>query len=234
MINFIARSLAATNALKALRLSAELPVNIIIVGENGVGKKTLIKTVFKEKEIVAYNGEKNFSYTGRILIENIQKYPFAQIKPFLEKRIVIATSTEKINFSLEKYFSVLINLSPLSERMEDVFVLIEIFKEEIEKNLGIKIDTKKIDFDLSQNGISLKRSMYKYAIINALEKDEILQSLKKEFEKNLTIGYKKLLKEFFEKPLFEVAQKKLKSVLQISKILKLNRATVTAKLNSLK
>ena len=72
MINFIARSLAATNALKALRLSAELPVNIIIVGENGVGKKTLIKTVFKEKEIVAYNGEKNFSYTGRILIENIQ------------------------------------------------------------------------------------------------------------------------------------------------------------------
>ncbi|RLA76195.1 MAG: Fis family transcriptional regulator, partial [Epsilonproteobacteria bacterium] len=94
------------------------------------------------------------------------------------------------------------------------------------------IDPNKIEIDLSQNGISLRQSVYKSVFLNTLTDDEIMYGLEKFLLKKLddNSDYQKLLK-YFEIPLLNAAKRKYKSQLQMANHLNLNRNTLRKKIN---
>ncbi|NWF67123.1 MAG: Fis family transcriptional regulator [Campylobacterales bacterium] len=244
--NFIAISKSSKEALKSANLLKSVQINCLIEGDIGTGKTTLAKYIVPNAPIINGNNFDeilNLSTLSNVAIitdfENITN--LQKLYEIISKnRIrIIATTKKKINDDLfDQFFGVKIFLPSLKERIEDLKPLARYFFNEAKKTLGIDIDEHSIDYsklDLSQNCISLKRSIYFYILSKNLKDNEIISILEIFLEKNIgtTDDYRKFL-YLYEAPLIKVALNKYKSQLQVAEQLGLNRNTLRKKINDLK
>lgn len=241
MEHFITQSDISKQILKSAKLSSNLPVNTLIVGEDGVGKKILSKeilpqaTIFDALEFETLLNKKMITtdqYTTLILY-HIDKV--LNIEEFLEniKHIkIVATAYEKSN-RFNSSFAIKIEIPPLSQRKEDCDELKKIYINKAAKvfNIVDPIDEKDLEFDLSKNGISLQNSIYKSILRESITTNDLQDLLQSFFIEQLNGGknYKDLL-EVFEIPLLKASKQLFKSQVQMANKLEINRITLRKKL----
>lgn len=239
MKNFIAHSESSKKILNIAQMSTALPVNVIITGEPGVGKKLLAKhalpdaTVFKgdilEKALVDKTFVKE-EYKEIIIsdIENILNKK--ELMENLEGVKVVATG-KYIPSEIEAGFAIKIEIPPLKQRVEDLEYLIDVYMEEASSIYKSDLDKDDLEFDLDLNGISLKESIYKNTLLKSLNKDDLASAMESFLLKELKKGkdYKDLL-EVFEVPLLNAAKIQFKSQLQMATHLNINRMTLRKKI----
>ncbi len=240
MNKFIAKSQSTKKALQVANMSASLPVNILIYGQAGVGKKLLAKEILPNaKAIDAHEFEKILSHDatylrgmGEIIVYNLHNaFNKRALLQKLEKLKVVATMLPECGDFLD-FFAVKIELLPLEKRKEDLEELITYYFNEAKKIFNSNIKKEDIRIDLSGNAITLKQSIYKAVMQSAINKQDLFNLVQEFYTKELQKGkgYKELL-ELFEVPLLKAAKKLYKSQLQMAKRLKINRITLRKKLN---
>ena len=190
-----------------------LDINIYIYGEKGTGKSYLA----------------NFIGNGEI----VENFDALNSLPKLKNRL-IAVGSGKINDSLKEKFkiSVEIELDSLNRRPLDTKEFIEHFKKEVQRELKIENELENLSIDLSENLNSLKRSIYSSYICQIRTKDEVIKCLENYFERHYNSeesNYNEELK-LFDKAIIGALKKRYKSKVQIAKHLKINRATLSKKM----
>ena len=237
---FIAQSPSTLEVLKSATLLQSLSVNALITGARGSGKKALASYILPQAPVV--NAE-NFE----ALLESLQNFKELIITQFekianmerfkqeLErfKTRIIATTTAKLppNY-YDPFFSLTIEIPPLSERPEDVKALCQKFIEENRNLLGeVTLDFSNLECDLSDNAYSLKRSVLMYALMGTIQEKELMTILENIFLKELDEGanYRSLL-YVFDVPLIKAGLKRYKSQLKLSEVLGINRNTLRKKI----
>lgn len=240
MEKFIATSQISQQILKSAKLSADLPINTLIYGQNGVGKKLLAHEILPnallinggelEKLIIAKQIDLD-SYQSIIVdsiddILNIEEF-FKQLKNIK----IVGTNIDK-NDKFNQYFAIKIEIPPLRERPEDLDEIIEMYKKEAMSIYNTHIPVKNIEIDLSENGITLKQSIYKSILLQSINTKDMLQTMENYLTKKLENGdtYRDLI-EIFEIPLLKAAKKIYKSQLQMADKLEINRITLRKKIH---
>ena len=240
MNQFIAKSPSSQKILSIAQMALNLPVNVLIIGEVGNGKQLLAQqmlpnaSIFNAKtlEDSMINKTINIEQYSELIILNLESV--LNKKEFLENLTdirIIATSSYLLS-DIEAKFAIKIDILPLKQRPEDLDELIKIYTSEAKEIYDIKENIKNIDIDLSQNGVSLKKSIYKNILIRSLCEEDMVQSIEYFILDQLKQNkdYKQLLK-FFEIPLLKAAKKEYKSQLQMANKLNINRITLRKKLD---
>ncbi len=243
MDKFITASNSSKNALNMMMISSPLPLNILVFGEEGVGRKRLIKTVFPDApsyevldlESLYLEKKVDFSTDKEIVVYNIDKA--GNVKQLVEQLEakglkIIATASEQKDIFAEK-FLVKVDITPLSQRPEDTKVLVEDYVQKAKELFRIENDMEptQIDINLENNSISLKESIYRSLLLGSIDHIQMMevweQFLSKEIEEKT--DYKELL-EIFEVPLLKAMRKRYKSQLQMANKLNINRNTLRKKM----
>jgi len=240
MKKFIAKSEASKKLLHIVQISSSLPVNILIIGQKGVGKKNLAQYILLDAPIFdaktleenLINNTVNIEEYLEIIVINIEN--IINKKEFLEKLVnikVVATTTY-IPQDIESFFAIKLDIPPLIQREEDLQELIKLYLEEARDIYEIDINANDIEIDLSTNGVSLKKSIFKNSLLKSLKDEDMQYSLEQfivnKLQKEYT--YKQLL-EYFEIPLLKAVKKEYKSQLQIANKLQINRITLRKKMD---
>ena len=212
-MKYIANDLKSQKIKKLAIMLRELDVNVYIYGNRGVGKSYLASFI---------SGE---------IIEN-----FDELKTFPPiKNRLIAIGSKPLSQNLKEKFNIQveIKLEDLDKREKDLEEFIHYFKEEVKKELKIDYDFD-VKVDISQNLNSLKRGIYKSALCKVNTKEEIISLLEEWFDNNYTdeSSYNQELK-IFDEAIIKSMKKKYKSKLQMAKHLKLNRATLSKKVEEI-
>lgn len=240
-MKFIAKSEASKKLLNIAQMSSSLPVNIIISGETGVGKKILAQTILPDAPI----------FDGKILEESInnrtidlEQYNEMIIKDingvlnkieFLENlsNIKIVATATFLPSDIESSFAIKIDIPPLNQRIEDLEELTRIYLEEANSIYNSNIKADSLDINLQQNGISLKNSIFKNTFLQSISSEDMKKSLEDFIFNKLEEGYSyKELLEVFEIPLLKASKKKYKSQLQMANNLQINRITLRKKIDT--
>lgn len=239
MKKFIAKSDESKKILNIVQVSANLPVNVVIRGEGGVGKKLLAKEIlpnaismdgrFLENSII--NNSINIDQYKELIITNIHQV--LNKKEFLDNLInikIVATSKTLIQ-DIEEQFAIKVDISPLSNRKEDLDEISNIYISNANEIYNSNVSLDGIKVDISQNGISLKKSIYKNTLLNSMNEEDIETALENYISTKLDEGntYKYFLK-VIEVPLLNIAKIKFKSQLQMATKLNLNRITLRKKI----
>lgn len=239
--SLITESDAFYKAFTTATLLKTLNVNALIMGEVGVGKKSLAKFILPDAPIVDASDFEELltalQSSNEIIITNIENSPNLKllIQHINDNSVrVIATSKQTfMNIYTDEHFSVKFDILPLRKREEDVHLLIEKFSLEASSIFGgeNKYDSENIIPDLSENANSLRRQiMINYLLqdINDLELMDIMQNyLSSKLGSNN--DYKNFL-HLYEVPLIKAGLQKYKSQLQLSDKLGLNRNTLRKKI----
>jgi DNA-binding NtrC family response regulator len=243
MEKFITASEASKNALNMMMVSSPLPVNILVLGEEGVGKKRLVSSAFsdvnaydaRELERLFRENRVDLSDEKEIVVYDIDKAGnVSQLLLRLEDLPVkiIATAKEEKELFDEK-FLVKIDLPPLSKRPEDTEILVKDYIQKAKMLFRIEddFDVQMIDVDVSQNSISLKESIYRSLLLGSINRTEMMSVLEQFLDKEIvdTTDYKSLL-EIFEVPLLKAMRRRYKSQLQMASKLNINRNTLRKKM----
>ena len=212
-MEYIANDPKSKKIKKLALMLRNLDINIYIYGEKGTGKSYLA----------------NFIANGEI----VENFDALNSLPKLKNRL-IAVGSHKINDSLKEKFkiSVEIELDPLNRRPLDTEEFIEHFKKEVQRELKIENEPENLSIDLSENLNSLKRSIYSSYICQIRTKDEVIKCLENYFERYYNSeesNYNEELK-LFDKAIIGALKKRYKSKVQIAKHLKINRATLSKKM----
>jgi DNA-binding NtrC family response regulator len=240
--SFITASEASYQAKKTATLLKTLTVNALIMGEVGVGKKSLAIFILPDASIIdASNFDElllALETSNEIIITNIENSPnVKRLVEAINKHSVRVIATSKQAFSNEDFdelFSIKFDVPPLRERLEDVNALIEQFTKEASKLFGGDKEFKIQSFkpDLSHNSYSLRRQvMINYLLqdINDVELIGIIQNyLYNKLGSNS--DYRNFL-YLYEVPLIKAGLSKFKSQLQLSDRLGLNRNTLRKKIS---
>jgi DNA-binding NtrC family response regulator len=220
--------LATSEYLKKIKniadMCKQLKINVYIWGEKGVGKTFLAK-------YIAPNAVTNpkASTINPVILEDFDKNPVLEFK----NNFLIATGNQPLNKDiLKKYFTMDIELKPLSEHPEDIEAFIDLFKQQAREELKINKHINIANPDISENLNSLKRQIYSMFLLPQ-QKEEIFEILKHHYENtDEALTYEEELNNF-EKTLFSAMRTKYKSKLQIANHLKINRVTLTKKMKAL-
>ena len=212
-MKYIANDLKSKKIKKLAIMLRELDINLYIYGNRGVGKSYLASFI---------SGE---------IIEN-----FDELKTFPPiKNRLIAIGSKPLSQNLKEKFNIQveIELEDLDKREKDLEEFIHYFKEEVKKELKIDYDFD-VKVDISQNLNSLKKGIYKSALCKINTKEEIISLLEEWFDNNYTdeSSYNQELK-IFDEAIIKSMKKKYKSKLQMAKHLKLNRATLSKKVEEI-
>lgn len=239
MENFIAKSESSKTALKIAQMSSKLPVNILILGQIGVGRKLLAKEILPQTQVYEAKVLEQLIIDKKIILEELNSVVVYNINKvinknqflkYLEGIKIVATGfiTEE---EYTQQFAVKIDILPLELRKEDLEELTNFYIKEAKKIYTSNITPKDINIDLSGNGITLKQSIYKSILLKSITKQELMDTLCDFFIREFKVErtYKELL-EIFEIPLLKASQKVYKSQLQMANKLKINRITLRKKL----
>ena len=239
--NFVTASEAAYQAFKTATLLKTLSVNALIMGESGVGKKSLASFILPDASIIdASNFDELFGAiesSDAIIITNIDNSPNIKrlIQTIQHNSIrVIATSKQSFhNEFTDDLFSVKFDIPSLSHRPEDVAVLINLFQEEATQLFGggKKLDLRNFTPDLSQNAKSLKRQVMVNYLLEDIKDSELMGIIENYLYEKLgsNSDYRKFL-YLYEVPLIKAGLQRFKSQLQLSDKLGLNRNTLRKKI----
>ena len=243
MEKFITASPASKNALNMMMVSSSLPVNILIFGQEGVGRKRLIRMAFAdsptffatELETLIRENRVDFSDESEVIVYDIDKAGnVGQLVERLEDLglKVIATAAEERTVFQEK-FLVKVEIPPLSQRPEDTAILVEDYIKKAKDlfRIDTTLDASLIDVNLEHNSISLKESIYRSLLLNSIDKKQMMDALEQYLTKVIEeqSDYKILL-EIFEVPLLKAMRTKHKSQLQMAAKLNINRNTLRKKM----
>ena len=242
MEKFIAKSEISMQILKSAGLSANLPVNTLIFGQSGVGKKLLAHeilpnaVVFEAIEFESLLNKKLVSTDGypQLILYHLDQV--LNIEEFLEnlKGVKLVATAKEKSTRFNQQFAVKIEIPPLKEREEDLKELTDQYVKEACNIFDKKTiyDTKNLEIDLTTNGISLKNSIYKSILKYTIKEDEIKNILEYYFTEQLkeNATYKDLM-SIFEVPILKSANKLFKSQVQMANQLDINRITLRKKLD---
>ncbi len=237
--NFIAVSSDSQKALSTANLLKSLTVNAIIIGEVGTGKSTLATTILPNAPIFdARNHNEILSSIDsdrEVIVESIEHSSNITVllNTFTQKNVrVIATSSATLfSEKIDEYFGLKINLTPLSQRPEDVKVLIEKFTQEICQELALDVSLNIDEPDLSQNSISLRKQIYRNSLLIDIDDKELMEIVEDYLADKIGSNndYRNFL-YLYEVPLIRAGLKKFGSQLQLSERLGLNRNTLRKKI----
>ena len=220
--------LATSEYLKKIKniadMCKQLKINVYIWGGRGVGKTFLAKYIAPNAVI-----NPKTSTINPVILEDFDKAPLLEFK----NNFLIATGSQPLNKDiLKKYFTMDIELKPLSEHPEDIEDFIDLFKQQAKEELKINKHINITNPDISENLNSLKRQIYSMYLLPQ-NKTEIFDILKHYYENTSNpLTYEEELNNF-EKTLFSAMRTKYKSKLQIANHLKINRVTLTKKMKAL-
>ncbi|MGD9624638.1 MAG: sigma 54-interacting transcriptional regulator [Arcobacter sp.] len=243
MQEYIAKDSISKEILNSAKLLQAVEVNALILGENGVGKKSLAKYILPQSEIYeAKNLQKDIVddvltlQNEAIIIDKINEITNIDIfLKWIEEnsiRIIAISPTENLNQKLKDIFSINLEIPVLSKREEDTKALVNKFSQEASAILDMPlIPLSKLIINISNNSHSLRKSIYFSYLFETIGEHEILMFLEKYISENLygENSYKDL-SYIFEVPLLKAATKKYKSQVQVAKHLGLNRITLRKKL----
>ncbi|BAK72201.1 MAG: sigma 54-interacting transcriptional regulator [Arcobacter sp.] len=243
MQEYIAKDSISKEILNSAKLLQAVEVNALILGESGVGKKSLAKYILPQSEVYeAKNLQKDIAddvltlQNDAIIIDKINE--ITNIDLFLKWieenaiRIIAISPTENLNQKLKDIFSINLEIPILAKREEDTKALVNKFSQEASSILDMPlIPQSKLIINISNNTHSLRKSIYFSYLFETIGEHEILMFLEKYISENLygENSYKDL-SYIFEVPLLKAATKKYKSQVQVAKHLGLNRITLRKKL----
>jgi len=240
--SFITASSASLQAKKTASLLKTLSVNALIMGESGVGKRTLASFILPDASVVdASNFDELLAAlesATELIITNIDNSPNINrlIEAIKERHIrVIATAKPSFsNASIDELFSVKFDIPPLRERAEDVTFLIEKFAKEAAELFGENesFNTQNFKADLSKNANSLRRQVMIHYLLQDIKDIELMEIIENYLYDKLgsNSDYRNFL-YLYEVPLIRGGLKKFKSQLQLSDKLGLNRNTLRKKIS---
>ena len=239
--SFVTASDASLKAFKTATLLKTLNVNALIMGDVGVGKKSLAKFILPDASVIdALNFQELLlvlQSSTEIIITNIEKSPNIKtlLQTIIEKKIrVIATSKQILNDeTIDEIFSVKFHLLPLSQRVEDVKLLIKRFSLEAMSLFGYedKFIMDATDVDINENSHSLRRQVMRNYLLQNIKDADLMDIIQNYITPKLGSNndYKKFL-YIYEAPLIRAGLKKFKSQLQLADKLGLNRNTLRKKI----
>jgi len=239
--SFITASHASSEAFKTATLLKTLSVNALIMGEDGVGKKSLASFILPGASIIDASSFDELlialESSNEIIITNIDNSPNLKrlIDTINEKSIrVIATSAQAfVNEYTDDLFSVKFDIPPLRERLEDVELLVQRFTLEASSLFGgdEKFNIKNFKPDLSNNSNSLRRQVMINYLLQDVNDVELMDIIENYLYSNMgtSSDYRNLI-YLYETPLIRAGLKKFKSQLQLSDKLGLNRNTLRKKI----
>lgn len=239
--DFLAASHASTEALKTATLLKTLQVNALISGAKGCGKRTLSQVILPNAislEASDFDNVLNaLESNNEIVLTHIEHCP--NITLLLERilevkiRIIATASSDYLPDTVRDFFSVKIILPPLSDRVEDVDLLIGQFSAEACNMLGVNGGDVRTPLypDLSENAYSLRRQIFFEHLMGSVGEEEVIQVMERYLTSRLGShnDYRKFL-HLYEVPLIRVGLKIFKSQLQLAERLGLNRNTLRKKI----
>ena len=243
MQEYIAKDSISKEILNSAKLLQAVEVNALILGESGVGKKSLAKYILPQSEIYeAKNLQKDIAddvltlQNEAIIVDKINEITNIDLfLKWLEEnaiRIIAISPTENLNQKLKDIFSINLEIPVLAKREEDTKALVNKFSQEASSILDMPlIPASKLIINISNNTHSLRKSIYFSYLFETIGEHEILMFLEKYISENLKgeNSYKDL-SYIFEVPLLKASTKKYKSQVQVAKHLGLNRITLRKKL----
>jgi len=239
MKKFIAESEESKKILNIVQVSANLPINVLVRGEEGVGKKLLAKEILPNtvhldgrflEQSIANNSINIDQYKELIITDIHQVLNKKEFLSHLSSIKIVATSQTNVK-DIEEQFAIKVDISPLKNRKEDLLAISQIYINSANEIYDSNISLSQIQTDISKNGISLKKSIYKNTLLNSMDDEDINTALEKFISNKLESEntYKYFLK-VIEIPLLNVAKEKFKSQLQMATKLNLNRITLRKKI----
>lgn len=243
MQEYIAKDSISKEILNSAKLLQAVGVNALILGEMGVGKKSLAKYILPQSEIYeAKQLQKDIAddvlsiNNDAIIVDKLHE--ITNIDLFLKWiennsiRVIAISNSEILNQKLKDIFSINLEIPNLSKREEDTKALVTKFSHEASSILEMPlISQSKLIINTSTNTHSLRKSIYFSYLFETIGEHEILMFLEKYISENLKgeNSYKDL-SYIFEVPLLKASTKKYKSQVQVAKHLGLNRITLRKKL----
>lgn len=245
MQEYIAQDEISREILNSAKLLQAVNVNALILGEIGVGKKSLAKFILPKSDMYdAKDLQRDIAdeviniQNDAIIIDKINE--ITNIDLFLEWltqnniRVIAIANSSNLNQKLKDIFSINLEIPPLHKRSEDTKELVTKFSKEASTILDMPLITpSKLIVNISNNAHSLRKSIYFSYLFETIGEHEILMFLEKYLGENL-VGeniYKDLL-YVFEVPLLKASMAKYKSQVQVAKHLGLNRITLRKKLDT--
>lgn len=240
MEKFIVKSAESKKVLHIAQVSSSLPVNILIRGEMGVGKKLLAKEISATAIVMDGKFLEKSIRNRNINLEEYQELIITDLHRVLNKKEflahlanikIIGTSQTNIH-EIEEEFAIKIDISPLEERPEDLEQIANLYIKEANEIYDSDVSLSNISTDIEENGISLKKSIYKNTLLSSLNDTDMTKALESFIATKLDEErtYKYFLKTI-EIPLLVVAKEKFKSQLQMATKLNINRITLRKKID---
>jgi DNA-binding NtrC family response regulator len=244
MQEYIAQDEISREILNSAKLLQAVNVHALIIGSNGVGKKSLANYILPNSKIYkAKNLQQDISDDAiniqdtAIVIDKIDE--ITNINLFLDWlqsnniRIIAISNSDNLNQKLKDIFSINLEIPDLYKRELDTKALVQKFSKEASDTLDMgTISSSKLITNISNNAHSLRKSIYFSYLFETIGEEEILMFLERYLSEHLEgeNSYKDLL-YLFEVPLIKASTKKYKSQVQIAKHLGLNRITLRKKLD---
>ena len=243
MQEYIAKDGISKEILNSAKLLQAVEVNALILGEYGVGKKSLAKYILPNSDVYDAKDLQKDIIDDIVILQNraiiIDKiHEITNIDVFIKWiddnaiRIIAISNTENLNQKLKDIFSINLEIPPLCKREEDTKALVTKFSQEASSILDMPlISQSKLIVNISNNTHSLRKSIYFSYLFETIGEHEILMFLEKYISENLhgENSYKEL-SYIFEVPLLKASTAKYKSQVQVAKHLGLNRITLRKKL----
>lgn len=247
MQDYIARDDISKEILNSAKLLQAVEVNALILGDYGVGKKSLARYILPNSEIYQAKDLQKDIIDDIVVLQNcaiiIDKInEITNIDLFLKWidenniRIIAISITEILNQKIKDIFSINLEIPNLGKREEDTKSLVNKFSLEASAILDMPlISQSKLIVNVTNNTHSLRKSIYFSYLFETIGEHEILMFLEKYISENLEgeNSYKEL-SYIFEVPLLKASIKKYKSQVQAAKHLGLNRITLRKKLEMYK
>ena len=240
--NFVTASDASKEAFKTATLLKTLSVNSLITGEVGVGKKSLAKYILPDAPILDASDFDELlialESSNEIIISNLETSPnLKRIVDRIDQNSVRVVATAKTKFENElvnELFSIKFDIPPLSERKEDVDLLVNEFIQQSSILFGSdsKFNIENFIPDLSNNSKSLKRQVMANYLLQDISDIELMGIIENYLGDKLgsNSDYRNFL-YLYEVPLIKSGLSKFKSQLQLADKLGLNRNTLRKKIS---
>ncbi len=239
--NFLGTSRASSEAFKTANLLKTLSVNALIYGETGTGKQTLARYILPNAPILStHNFDELLEMiksSNEVIITHVEEAP--NLKRLIDTiltsqtRVVVTSRESGDNELLLDSFSVRIHIPPLSERLEDVKPLLELFMQEANNIFGEgkPFTMPNYELDLSQNAVSLRKQLFLHYQFSNIGESDLMEIMEQYLSDKLGSknDYRKYL-HLYEVPLIRVGLKQFKSQLQLADKLGLNRNTLRKKI----